>query len=1049
MKRRFLAFFTALTLLLAQSALASQALGWELFQTETLLGPGVSMTQRQFWGDSRQDYRSEWYATYTPGQGSKPVVCYGSTVPSTASVTAMAKTLESYGGRVLAGTNGDYFVMASGVPLGLVVTDGVLRTSDSYEYAVGFGADGSAFVGQPQLSINADFHGYELSVRGGYNKSRDSKVGFHLYNSDFGATTRAKGDGVNVVLRPVTVPEDYVAPTMPAPFLDPEPPKPEVTAQEEDETAAQPTAPTGGEGVETGQPGEWDLWNWAKEAWEQEMDQWEWDLATSVAGFETLSASLSIGTSVTCVVEDVSEYTDSVPIPEGRFVMSIDKRSDDFLVAELASLHLGEQIELSVTAADQRWTTAQSALGAYAWIVQNGVVQGGLDTTAAPRTALGIKPDGQVVLYTIDGRRPGHSVGAGVSQVAKRLVELGCDQAVLFDGGGSTTFGATGALDSAFSLQNKPSEGSLRAVTNALFFVSDQQATGKLGSLYIEPHSALMLSGASLPLSCRGIDTGYYPMGEEPVAGVTYTAQGPGRVEGNTFIAGAEKGVATVTAKVSDDIKGTALMTVVDTPDTITLSTADGVPATGLNLDPGQTVALNASASWYKLPLLADDGCFTWSLSPEAGTVDPWGNLTAGTKAGSGVLTVSAGEKSASISITIGGHINTLADFEDQSAQRVKLGRGALELSGVVAATLELPLVSGESDVNFWFWSELAHAPALRFRLADGTEVETVGTVSTPGQWSFITAPIPETAAAVTAITPDPEGTEPEGVFYVDHMTTTNGSLRDGTPPTVQMTMDGPILHAILRDNMDKSFAPENVTLTLDGVAVELLLEGNTVSSYLGVGDGLAHRVSLTVRDASGNLTRASLDVPATAAVNPFADTAGHWAESYITYLAQQGVTNGRLGADGSAVFDPQTNITRGEFAAMLGRWLRADLTSYETAQLPFVDAAAIPSWALGAVGYLYDTGIMTGSLEADGLYANADRPLTRAQAMAMLGRVQAKGYTAAQELFADDDTIPDWAREHVYSLAGQGVVSGYEGLVRPQDSITRSEVAKLLTTLW
>lgn len=1042
MKRRIVALLTALTLLLAPEALASQALGWELFQTETLLGPGVSMTQRQFWGDSKQDYRAEWYATYTPGQGSKPVVCYGSTVPSTASVTAMAKTLESYGGRVLAGANGDYFVMASGVPLGLVVTDGVLRTSDSYEYAVGFAADGSAFVGQPQLSITAGFHGYELSVRGGYNKSRDSKVGYHLYNSDFGATTRAKGDGINVILRPVTVPEDYVAPTMPAPFLDPEPTKPEVAAEGEDGSAA----PVDGE---TAQPSEWDLWSWAKEAWQQEMDQWEWDLATSVAGFETLPASLSIGGSVTCVVEDVSEYTDSVPIPAGRFVLSIDKRSDDFLVGEVACLHRGEQIELSVTAQDSRWTTAQSALGAYAWIVQNGVVQGGLDTTAAPRTALGIKPDGQVVLYTIDGRRPGHSVGAGVSQVAKRLVELGCDQAVLFDGGGSTTFGATGALDSAFSLQNKPSEGSLRSVTNALFFVSDQQATGKLGSLYIEPHSALMLSGASLPLSCRGIDTGYYPMGEEPVAGVTYTAQGPGQVEGSTFTAGAEKGVATVTAKVSGDIVGTALMTVVDTPDTITISTADGVPVTGLNLDPGQTVALNAAAEWYGLELMSDDGCYTWSLSPEMGTVDLWGNLTAGAKAGSGTLSVSAGTKSVSIPITIGGHINTLADFEDQSAQKVKLGRGALALSGGAAAALELPLVSGESDVNFWFWSELAHAPAVRFRLADGTEVETAGTVSTPGQWSFITAPIPEGAVAVTAITPDPEGRSPEETFYIDHMTTTNGSLRDDTPPTIQMSLDGPILHAKLRDNMDKSFAKEHVTLTLDGVAVELLLEGDTVSSYLGVGDGLAHRVSLTVQDASGNLSRASLDVSATAAVDPFSDTAGHWAESYITYLAQQGVTNGRIGADGSAVFDPQTNITRGEFAAMLGRWMRADLTAYETAPLPFVDAVSIPAWALGAVGYLYDMGIMTGSLEADGLYANADEPLTRAQAIAMLGRVQAKGYAAAQELFADDASIPDWAREHVYSLAGQGVVSGYEGLVRPQDPITRSEVAKLLTTLW
>ena len=66
-----------------------------------------------------------------------------------------------------------------------------------------------------------------------------------------------------------------------------------------------------------------------------------------------------------------------------------------------------------------------------------------------------------------------------------------------------------------------------------------------------------------------------------------------------------------------------------------------------------------------------------------------------------------------------------------------------------------------------------------------------------------------------------------------------------------------------------------------------------------------------------------------------------------------------------------------------------------------------------------------------------------------MLGRVRAKGYAPQTELFEDDGDIPAWARDHVYTLAGQGVVSGYQGYVRPQDPITRSEVAKLLTTLW
>lgn len=1093
MKRRFLAFFLIFALTLSPWAMASQALGWELFQTDTLLGPGVTLTTQTFWGDSVKDYRAEQYVTYTPGQGSLPVVCYGATVPSTATVTAMAKTLESWGSRVLAGTNGDYFVMASGVPLGMVVTDGVLRSSSSYHYAVGFLPDGSAFVGKPELAVTADFHGFQLAVSGGYNKTREAQGGYTLFSPDFGATTRGSGTGVNVVLRPVTVPEDYIAPVKPDPFLEPEPERPVDQSGMSDgaDTLAQPDEGVASGVVDTGEtaePGAWELWQQAKTAWEQAMAQWEWDLAWSVSGFETLPAQLAIGGEVTCVVEDVSEYNGPIAIPEGRLVLSVDKRSSDFLVDELAGLALGEQVKLSVSAADSRWGQAVSALGAYEWILRGGQVPNGLENTAAPRTALGVKPDGQVVLYTIDGRRSGHSMGATVTQVARRLLELGCDQAVLFDGGGSTTFGATGALDESFSLQNRPSEGSQRAVTNALFFVSPLKATGALGSLYIQPHSALMLSGASLSLSCRGIDTGYYPMGEEPIGGVTYTAQGPGSVAGNVFTAGAETGVATVTATAPGGAKGTAVMNVVDTPHTITVAdAATGKAVSGVNLDPGQSVSLSASATWYKLALLADSSCFTWSVSPEVGTVDETGTLTAGPRAAAGSLTVSAGDKSVDIPVTVGGHVNTLEAWEsgervpamdpegpvqaELTREQVRYGKAALKVSYPSweegRLPLDLPIAAGESYLSLWMYADTPPlAMKAELALEDGSLTTVSLTLPEDGQgtWGRLWAAIPENTVRLTALlmTCDQQGADPGsddmavpgGVYidqlYLDHFTTANSHVVDSTAPTAKFTWADGVLTAKLGDNTDKTFDPSNLTLTLDGWKLGFVLEGNTLTAPLELADGLAHRVSLEVQDASGNLGRASLDIPGSAqAANPFTDIEGHWAQANIVYLAQQGVTNGRQSGDGAFIFDPQVNITRGEFATMLGRWLRADLAAYEGAGLPFVDAGEVPSWALPAVGYLYDAGIMTGSLEGDGLYAKADQPITRAQAMAMLGRVQARGYAPQAETFADDADIPTWAREHVYTLAGQGVVSGYAGYVRPQDPITRSEVAKLLTTLW
>jgi len=62
-----------------------------------------------------------------------------------------------------------------------------------------------------------------------------------------------------------------------------------------------------------------------------------------------------------------------------------------------------------------------------------------------PRTLAGVRPDGWLVLVTIDGRAPGHSVGASFAESAAVLQALGAHDGVNLDGGGSTamTVGST------------------------------------------------------------------------------------------------------------------------------------------------------------------------------------------------------------------------------------------------------------------------------------------------------------------------------------------------------------------------------------------------------------------------------------------------------------------------------------------------------------------------------------------------------------------------------------------------------------------------------
>ena len=55
-----------------------------------------------------------------------------------------------------------------------------------------------------------------------------------------------------------------------------------------------------------------------------------------------------------------------------------------------------------------------------------------------PRTAIGIRRDGRLVLVTVDGRQPKKSVGMTIKELAALMIELECRDALNLDGGGST-----------------------------------------------------------------------------------------------------------------------------------------------------------------------------------------------------------------------------------------------------------------------------------------------------------------------------------------------------------------------------------------------------------------------------------------------------------------------------------------------------------------------------------------------------------------------------------------------------------------------------------
>lgn len=108
----------------------------------------------------------------------------------------------------------------------------------------------------------------------------------------------------------------------------------------------------------------------------------------------------------------------------------------------------------------------QEAIGAASMLIQGGtVVPSPSDTTKQPRTAVGIKADGTVVLMVADGRQAPYSSGYSLYDLACKMQEQGCVVAANLDGGGSTTYLAKYAGTDDLTLANSPSDGQERSVS--------------------------------------------------------------------------------------------------------------------------------------------------------------------------------------------------------------------------------------------------------------------------------------------------------------------------------------------------------------------------------------------------------------------------------------------------------------------------------------------------------------------------------------------------------------------------------------------------------
>ena len=157
--------------------------------------------------------------------------------------------------------------------------------------------------------------------------------------------------------------------------------------------------------------------------------------------------------------------------PSGKFYLaSKDGSLDGFLQA-------GDEIRCQYNLTNE-WANYDNVIGSVHQILDNGnpMHQGNTTDdflyTTHPRTFVGFKEDGSVVMMVTEGRgkESDCQIGTSLFQGGELMRLAGCKTAFNLDGGGSSTLLVRNAMGQ-FEVINRPSDGGERSIGNAVLFV--------------------------------------------------------------------------------------------------------------------------------------------------------------------------------------------------------------------------------------------------------------------------------------------------------------------------------------------------------------------------------------------------------------------------------------------------------------------------------------------------------------------------------------------------------------------------------------------------
>ena len=345
------------------------------------------------------------------------------------------------------------------------------------------------------------------------------------------------------------------------------------------------------------------------------------------------------------------------------------------------------------------------AVGGKPVLVHNGQVVASLHskgvaqsfvTTRHPRTAAGMSRDGKkLILVTVDGRQPKISIGMDLISLAHFMHDIGCWDAINFDGGGSTTMVVDGKV------ANKPSDlGGPRTVSDALLVVA-KVGTGQLRSLRVSPEGSPLVVPAGVPLrvTIQGVDDSGaavpLPAGQQmhiSTGGVITSA----KFVGQDAILETSKTPASGKVEFSvGDAKGSLDLTVAN-------ADVFSVEPDVLLLDRGESDALEVSATGRGMDMLIQPGMIQAQVASGSGVSLDQTTVTA-TQQGSADIRVQVGNKAANVKAFVdeARHV-TIEGFDDVTAlQQITGTHFNAAKTNVTLNTADKTEGAGSADVSY------------------------------------------------------------------------------------------------------------------------------------------------------------------------------------------------------------------------------------------------------------------------------------------------------------------------------------------------------------